>query len=127
MLEYFPRIDIELHGPFPRAAVRTGIDKPDWTGEQADVFVAVIIEPRSAAAEGVIARGEIGADYNKLVLSADFASGNNALGGGGAGLYYYCNENISLLTGPVWFVNSSANGSSWKWTVQLDINTGKIF
>ncbi len=60
-------------------------------------------------------------DYNKLVLSLDYAHGKNALGGGAAGLYYYFNKDISLLTGPVWFNDESVNGK-WKITVQLDIN-----
>lgn len=62
-----------------------------------------------------------GDEYNRLVLAADWASGDNALGGGGAGLYYYFTKNISLLTGPVFFNDSEINGK-WKWTVQLDIN-----
>lgn len=60
-------------------------------------------------------------EYNKMVFAADYASGNNALGGGGVGLYYYFNRAISLLTGPVFF-NSQALNGSWKWTTQLDIN-----
>lgn len=62
-----------------------------------------------------------GDEYNRLVLAGDWASGDNALGGGGVGLYYYFTKNISLLTGPVFFNESAINGK-WKWTVQLDIN-----
>ena len=72
------------------------------------------------------AKSASGADYNKIVLSADWASGLNALGGGGAGIFYFFNENISLLTGPVWFTSNKVNGD-WKWTMQLDVNTAKIF
>jgi len=64
-----------------------------------------------------------GGEYNRFVIAADYASGNNVLGGGGIGLYYYFTKDISLLTGPVWFNDSGANGK-WKWTVQLDINLG---
>ena len=60
-------------------------------------------------------------DYNKWVFAADYASGSNALGGGGAGLYYFFTKTISLLTGPVFF-NSQALNGKWKWTAQLDIN-----
>lgn len=60
-------------------------------------------------------------EYYKLVFAADYASGKNAIGGGGAGLYYYFTKNISLLTGPVWFNEEAINGK-WKWTIQLDIN-----
>lgn len=62
-----------------------------------------------------------GAEYNKVVLAADYASGENAIGGGGVGLYYYFTKNISFLTGPVWFNNQTINGR-WKWTTQIDIN-----
>lgn len=62
-----------------------------------------------------------GSEYNKLVLAADYASGKNAIGGGGVGLYYYFTKDISLLTGPVWFNEKAINGE-WKWTIQLDIN-----
>lgn len=62
-----------------------------------------------------------GAEYSKWVFAADYASGKNALGGGGAGMYYYFTKDISLLTGPVWFNEKAINGA-WKWTTQLDIN-----
>ncbi len=60
-------------------------------------------------------------EYNKWVVAADYASGKNALGGGGVGIYYYFTKNISLLTGPVWFNERAINGAM-KWTTQLDIN-----
>jgi len=62
-----------------------------------------------------------GNEYSKLVFAADYASGKNALGGGGFGLYYFFTKDISLLTGPVWFNEEAINGK-WKWTIQLDIN-----
>jgi hypothetical protein len=62
-----------------------------------------------------------GADYNRLLVCADWASGRNYYGGGGVGLAWYFTENISLLTGPVFFNDEALNGK-WKWTVQLDIN-----
>jgi len=62
-----------------------------------------------------------GADYNKWVFAADYASGKNAIGGGGVGIYYFFTKDISLLTGPVWFNEKAINGAT-KWTTQLDIN-----
>ncbi len=62
-----------------------------------------------------------GNEYSKVVLAADYASGKNAIGGGGFGLYYYFTKNIDLLTGPVWFNDKGINGA-WKWTTQIDIN-----
>jgi hypothetical protein len=67
------------------------------------------------------AKDTAGNEYNKWVFAADYASGENAFGGGGAGIYYYLTKDISLLTGPVWFNDKAVNGA-WKWTTQLDIN-----
>jgi len=64
--------------------------------------------------------------YNKWVFAADYASGKNAIGGGGFGMYYYFTKDISLLTGPVWFNDKGINGK-WKWTTQLDINLPKLW
>lgn len=58
---------------------------------------------------------------DKVMLAADYASGKNAIGGGGVGLYYFFTPDISLLSGPVWFNDQSLNGNM-KWTMQLDIN-----
>lgn len=62
-----------------------------------------------------------GKEYHKWVLAADYASGKNTIGGGGAGLYYYFTPDISLLTGPVFFNDAKFNGQ-WKWTIQFDVN-----
>ncbi len=62
-----------------------------------------------------------GNEYNKFVFAADYASGKNAIGGGGFGVYYFFTKDISLLTGPVWFNDKDINGTM-KWTTQLDIN-----
>jgi hypothetical protein len=62
-----------------------------------------------------------GNQYNRAVIAADYASGDNAFGGCGVGAYYYFTPRISLLTGPVWFNEEAINGE-WKWTIQLDIN-----
>jgi hypothetical protein len=66
-----------------------------------------------------------GSRFNRFVLAADYASGDNAIGGGAVGLYYFFTPTISLLTGPVWFNDEGVNGE-WKWTVQLDINLPKL-
>jgi hypothetical protein len=63
-----------------------------------------------------------GNEYSRVVLAADYATGKNAFGGGGAGVYYFFTKDISLLTGPVFFNEEAINGK-WKWTIQLDINT----
>ena len=58
---------------------------------------------------------------DKFMLAADYASGENALGGGGFGLYWFFAPNASLLVGPVWYNQDSFNGPM-KWTTQLDVN-----
>ncbi len=67
-----------------------------------------------------------GNEYSRFVFAADYASGKNAIGGGGFGIYYYYRSNISLLIGPVFFNDAGMNGK-WKWTVQLDINHPRLF
>lgn len=76
--------------------------------------------------KGIIPQKDEAGEYNKWVFAADYASGNNAIGGGGAGVYHYFTRNISLLFGPVWYNEPSVvgvNGSAkYVWTTQLDIN-----
>jgi hypothetical protein len=58
---------------------------------------------------------------DKVLLAADYASGMNAIGGGGVGVYYYFTKDVSVLVGPVWFNDKGINGDT-KWTTQLDAN-----
>jgi hypothetical protein len=67
------------------------------------------------------AKSASGAEYSRLLLCADWASGKNYYGGGGAGIAFYFNESISVLTGPVFFNDETLNGK-WKWSTQLDVN-----
>jgi len=67
------------------------------------------------------AKDSAGNEYSKVVLCADYASGKNAIGGGGPGVNYFFTKDISLLTGPIFFNEKAINGA-WKWSTQLDIN-----
>jgi hypothetical protein len=58
---------------------------------------------------------------DKVQLAADWATGQNAFGGGGVGVYYYFAPNASILVGPVWYTKPQFNGPM-KWTTQLDVN-----
>ena len=58
---------------------------------------------------------------DKFMLAADYASGDNAVGGGGFGLYWFFAPNASVLMGPVFFNDDGVMGE-WKWTTQLDVN-----
>lgn len=76
---------------------------------------------------GIIRKKEHdGGEYHAWVFAADYASGKNAIGGGGVGVYHYMTKNISILTGPVWFnepVKALGNPDvKWVWTTQLDVN-----
>jgi hypothetical protein len=62
-----------------------------------------------------------GNTFNRFVLAADYASGDNAIGGASAGLYAYFTKDIDLAVAPVWFNDEGVNGK-WKLTVQLDVN-----
>lgn len=59
-----------------------------------------------------------GVDYDKWAFSVDYASGKNAIGGGGAAITYYFAPQFYLQTGPVFF-NSAKIYGPWKWSVQL--------
>ncbi len=63
---------------------------------------------------------------DKIVLSADYASGKNWFGATAASLILYFTPNIDLLTGPVWFTDTklykAAYGSDFMWTFQLDVD-----
>jgi hypothetical protein len=62
----------------------------------------------------------------KVIFLADVATGENWLGGVGGGIGFYFNPSVSLLTGPVFFLDQdyykSVAGTDWLWTVQLDID-----
>ena len=67
------------------------------------------------------AKGAGGADYTRLTLCADLATGDNAYGGGGPGVSWNFNENICVLAGPIFFTDQAINGK-WKISTQLDVN-----
>jgi hypothetical protein len=60
----------------------------------------------------------------KLLVVADVQTGKNAFGAAGGGVYFYFNDNIDVLTGPVYFFDgaSQPDGKNWMWTVQLDVD-----
>lgn len=57
----------------------------------------------------------------KWSVGADYCSGENIIGGGGLGAFYFFTKDISLMAGPVWYNDKGLNGST-KATVQFDIN-----
>jgi hypothetical protein len=68
---------------------------------------------------------EIGArGLKKINLTADLQTGRNVLGAGGVGAYFYFSDTISLLTGPVFFLDKALQpgGRRLMWTAQVDVD-----
>jgi hypothetical protein len=60
----------------------------------------------------------------KINFAADVQTGKNVLGAWGFGSYVYFADNVSLLVGPVFFLdrNVQPGGSKYMWTAQLDVD-----
>lgn len=60
----------------------------------------------------------------KINLTADIQTGKNVLGGGGFGAYFYFNDYIDILVGPVWYFDKALQpgGRSHLWTTQIDVD-----
>jgi hypothetical protein len=62
----------------------------------------------------------------KILFAADLATGKNWFGAVGASAVLYFNSNVSLLTGPVFFLDSdlydATYGSDFMWTAQIDVD-----
>jgi hypothetical protein len=60
----------------------------------------------------------------KINFAADIQTGKNVLGAWGFGAYFYFTDTISLLTGPVFYLDKSLQpgGRSFLWTAQLDVD-----
>lgn len=62
-----------------------------------------------------------GKEHPLFQLTADYASGKNIIGGGGASLSWYFNAEMYIQTGFALFNYAKLNGK-WKWTVQAYFN-----
>jgi len=60
----------------------------------------------------------------KINFVADIQTGKNILGAWGFGANLFFADNVSLLTGPVFFLDKAAqpNGDGFFWTAQLDVD-----
>lgn len=62
----------------------------------------------------------------KILFAADVATGDNWFGAVGASAVLYFTSNVSLLTGPVFFLDSdlyaSTYGTDFMWTAQIDVD-----
>lgn len=63
-------------------------------------------------------------NLKKINFVADIQTGKNILGAWGFGTNIYFADNVSLLTGPVFFLDKAAQpgGESFFWTAQLDVD-----
>ncbi len=59
---------------------------------------------------------------DKFMFAADWATGKNAISGGGFGIYWFYTPTVSLLMGPVFTDKDSYGGKDWVFTTQLDVN-----
>ena len=60
---------------------------------------------------------------DRIALTADYISGKNILGGGGAGLYWWFSKQIDVITGWVWFNDTKLNPfPTGLFTIQLDVD-----
>jgi hypothetical protein len=92
-----------------------------WSNAQGDVnrtgFMASYTSP-----DFVIDRPGL----QKVVFSADVATGENYFGAVGGAVALYFTPSVSLLTGPVWFmerdVADALYGGDFVWTFQLDVD-----
>jgi hypothetical protein len=75
-----------------------------------------------AAGSPDIQIGRLG--LRKVNFVADVQTGKNVLGAWGFGSNVYFADNVSLLVGPVFFLDSDlqSGGSKYMWTAQLDID-----
>jgi len=64
---------------------------------------------------------------NKIVLGADLATGQNWFGAVGGGAAFFFTPAVSLLTGPVWLLDSEYYADNdFLWTFQLDVDIDLI-
>jgi len=69
-------------------------------------------------------RRSFAAGLQKINVTADVQTGKNVLGAGGAGVYVFFNDYVSLLVGPVFFTDKTLQPghAGHLWTTQLDID-----
>jgi len=65
---------------------------------------------------------------DRISFCWDVQTGNNALGATGAGVYAYITPAIDVAMGPVFFfeMELQPGGSSWMWSMQLDIDLDRL-
>jgi len=106
-------------GGYVAAGMYHGLNRTLFTNSDGDVvqtgaMVAVVSPDVQIGLTGL----------RKLNIAADVQTGKNVLGAWGFGSNVYFADNVSLLVGPVFFLdkNVQPGGSKYMWTAQLDID-----
>ena len=101
------------------AGLYHGLNRTLFTNSDGDV---VKTGAMIGAASPDIAIGLRG--LKKLNIVADVQTGKNVLGAWGFGANVYFADNVSLLVGPVFFLDSDLQpgGSKYMWSAQLDVD-----
>jgi hypothetical protein len=106
-------------GGYVAAGAYRGLNKTLFTNSEGRLV-------RTGAMVGVFSPNiEVGLKgLKKINLAADIQTGKNVLGAWGVGAYFYFTDTISLLTGPVVFLDEDLQpgGKRLLWTVQLDVD-----
>lgn len=106
-------------GGYVAVGVYHGLNKTLLTNSDGKVVQTGLL---AAATSPDIVIGLTG--LKKISFAADLQTGKNALGAWGVGSYIYFADNVSLLTGPVFFLDKKLQpgGQEFMWTMQLDID-----
>jgi hypothetical protein len=92
---------------------------------------ALLVDENGEAAQGGFMASWTGPELKtdlpgllKIVPAIDFMTGSSALGAVGTGLSLYFSPTVSLITGPVFFLNPDVQpgNASFMWTFQIDID-----
>lgn len=106
-------------GGYLSVGVYRGLNKVLHTNSEGDVVHTGLMAGFFSPDIVIGAKG-----LKKINLTADVQSGKNVLGAWGFGSYFYFTDTVSLLTGPVFFLdkNLQPGGRDVLWTLQLDID-----
>ncbi len=106
-------------GGYVAAGVYHGLNRTLFTNSEGEVAKT------GALIGGVSPDIQIGLKgLRKINVAADVQTGENILGAWGFGTNVYFADNVSLLVGPVFFLDKDLQpgGSKYMWTAQLDID-----
>ena len=106
-------------GGYVALGVYHGLNKTLFTNSDGEIVQTGLL---AAASSPDIQIGLSG--LKKINFAADVQTGKNSLGAWGAGSYLFFTDNISLLTGPVFFLDKKIQpgANHFMWTMQLDID-----